>query len=355
MIIYRPDFSFVASLRASLDVWGSGGGYGTRPDLSDVEPLGGGMVRIWNQPEYRAERFISWWSVASVRGFGSAREVSLEYDLAIGTDMTMTAAGAKLPGLTGRYFGGPQGFPWETYDLSPCSMWENRLWHGPLTSKGYALGNYLYCVRNPSRPDGTPGLPASPARYDGSGNPEHSRLMTTGYLEPGRTHRIRQTIRLNTVLDPAFRPQSIDDALGNGNPDGLLRIELDGQTVGEWDTVTFRGEEGVRFFSAWLNIYQGGTGRYVTSRCHYDLGRVSISADEQPQQQPEGDPMATVTVIVPEGTEVQVLNAIPPDPALAALQARFDTYVAAVRAKAQAAKDADAARIEGQDVLDIVP
>ncbi len=81
-----------------------------------------------------------------------------------------------------------------------------------------------------------------------------------------------------------------------------------------------------------------------------------VTMPEGPGTQPEGNLMAQITVIVPEGTDVQVLNALPTDTAaLAALQTRFDTYVAAVRAKAQLDKDADDANVAGAGVLGITP
>ena len=68
--------------------------------------------------------------------------------------------------------------------------------------------------------------------------------------------------------------------------------------------------------------------------------------------------MADITIYKPAGTTIDVIDGVPPSDqsaAIAALQAQVDTLTAkitAARNAAQAAKDADAAKTDGQDVLD---
>lgn len=380
---HRPDFTTKERVRATLD-WINP----NRPTLEqDMEILSGNRLRIWNEPAIQNERFLDAYILSPLHGFDQAKTVSLAYDACIPEDMAMTADGAKLPGLTGMWDGANVGFPlpYAFADVRAPAKWELRLWHGPKTARGYHLGCYAYLVRNPTvawqRTDGAgfgipgqlhdvPGIPSWPGKYYGSGNQQQggwddvaqkpTGLMTSGWLIPGKVHRIEQIITLNTLADPNFRPQEsgqqgLDEALANARTDGILIIKLDGVIVGEWRDVAFRGETQAGFFAVWLNYYQGGTKRFVSARSHFDIGNVEITAE--PNQQPQGDSMETVDVSYdPSKVTVNLVTGGNP------LQAQLDTAnttiatltakINAAKAAAQADNDADKANVAGQGVLD---
>ncbi len=369
-----PDFSSLATLHRDLV-----------PYVSDdrlIDILGGGRIRTRNDPTVQLnEKFFDGYVQGAFHDFIGAEEVTLAYTLRIDQSVVgaMREIGCKLPGfstewLDGRYVGG--GFAYLEYDVGMWSCWDCLHWHGrydPVRG-GFPLNHYPYLLCNPSY-RGNPGDPAPPGRYSGSGNPWYWQFDTGAVLLPDFDNQLELTVRVNTLKDPTLKPQrtadqaGLDAALANGNRDGLIRTKLNGKTVYEATDVMFRGETGhvrawgfdgtllydgpANYFVIWLLIFQGGHGTYPSGPSFYELSNVSITVG-QPQVKPQGEVMADITVIVPANTNVVVLNAMPVDNG-PAVQAKFDAYVAAVRAKAQAAKDADAAKVDGQDVLDIVP
>lgn len=139
--------------------------------------------------------------------------------------------------------------------------------------------------------------------------------------------------------------------------------------------VAFRGLDCVRIQSIpFVNIYQGGRGNPVTLEGypkgpeHYDLAAMVASLEyigppSQPQQPQPGDDMATITIFVPTGTVVTTVESPdgkPPtsnDALVAALRAENTTLRGAIttlQQRAQARKDADNAKVEGQDDLDLI-
>jgi len=284
-----------------------------RLELIDVPEYGVKGVRIWasyvGNPGRTTpnEKLVAWWltlepklkgprSRPYQRNYGEGyTHLFVRYLLRIGEDFLTGAGvlGGKLPGMTGTYNVQSEGTaPPDPY-WSAFASWEARLVQGAPTPQGIPLGVYAYVTRNPShigdRSDPPAlfgkrvrGLPATPGRYDGSGNPEYWRWMTSGLLQVGRWHCLEQEVKLNTVKNVAFvTPPAIDRqsqldaeaaALKNANEDGEMRVWLDGKLVGEWLDVAYRGEDRVRIYAApFVNIYQGGRGTYPKGPEHYDL------------------------------------------------------------------------------------
>ncbi len=286
---------------------GTSNNYLARPILSDdVDILGGNMARSWNYPgQYSNNRFWPDGYTEGARlGFIGSSYLQAEYTLCVGTDVqaAMQQLGTKLMGFLGTWYdSGTLGGPWLDIDvdLSGANNWVNILWHGRYDSGlgGYPLSQYNFLCRDPSYL-GVQGVPSWQNLYSGSGPPEQYKSNTTGVLIPGVYHRIRHTVRLNSVIDPNFRPSRANtvpawqECTDNGNPDGLIRIELDGVTVYEANDVTFRGEIGTitvpatgytgmpGFFAFWHDIYMGGTGSYTTSDSHYDYGQFTLTDEE---------------------------------------------------------------------------
>ncbi len=288
--------------------------------------------------------------------------LKVEFDLTIGEDVpaAMRAEGCKLFGMVGYYDMSGSGFP-TLPSPSPYGAWAALLWHGPFVAGEAELKVYGYFVSDPRFRDNL----ANVGMYGGSGD-QHGPLPTTAKLKAGQRNRLGLTCVMNSVVDKnlilpapfgnyAQDKPAIDAAFANANPDGYLGVTVNDDIVGEWDTVAFRGEDRIRNGYVLCNVYHGGRPpeSLPSARCHYDMGNLVVT-DNLNAVQPQGEVMADITVIVPANTNVVVLNALPVDNG-PAVQAKFDAYVAAVRAKAQAAKDADAAKVDGQDVLDIVP
>lgn len=416
MILYREDFATEAGIRGRA-VGIDGNTVNPLVPSRRIEYLndnGLPFVRVWashvGNPlgTPHTEKLVAWWYAAEPKQAGARAQpwhrdygdgythAFVRYLIRIGEDVAANAGilAGKFPGMTGTYdiqaaYTTPPAPRYSRFATFECRhgflhtddpAWRKAHPSDPIGK--VALTEYYYGVRAPrTRPD-VPGLPASLGRYDGQGTPGGPPI-TSGFLTPGRWHCIEQEIKLNSVRDrtlflpggTAELPQHEQMALDNAIDDGELRTWLDGVLVYENVRVAFRGLDCVRIQSIpFVNIYQGGRGNPVTLEGypkgpeHYDLAAMVASLEyigppSQPQQPQPGDDMATITIFVPTGTVVTTVESPdgkPPtsnDALVAALRAENTTLRGAIttlQQRAQARKDADNAKVEGQDDLDLI-
>lgn len=367
------------------------------------------FARIWasyvGNPEGTQpnEKLVAWWCTAEPklpgararpfqRTYGDGySHLFCRYLIRIGEDVATGNAerGTKLPGMAGMYdiaagVIAPPGPPWSNDEppMTAFATWEARMYAGAAAADGrHPLAVYFYGCRTPS------GINASPGKYYGSGIGGFA--VPDAWLVPGQWHCIEQECKMNTVKDPTLRVPRVDvrdfpeatradnpdlsrylDAQwiemdANANHDGEMRVWLDGKLVGEWTNIGYRGLDCVRIQAVpWVNIYQGGHGTYPQGPEHYDLAAM-VAATEYvgPPKSTQGDTMADqfVTIVVPEGVKINPIttpDGKPPAGDAKALEAmttnrnEWKTYAETLLADAQAAKDADTAKVDGQASLD---
>lgn len=264
-------------------------------EIIDWPQYGLKAARVWAITTN--QRLISWHHWAEPKQTGPlARPYQRDYGdgythlffrflMCIGEDLQlgMTEQGMKLPGMAGMYEWSTSG----AITLPPPSsfaVWEARLWHTPLSAAHpgrHRLGTYFY------------GVEAPVGKYGGSGNPA-GPLFTSGYLKAGTVHCIEQEIKLNTMaanstaaVDAVRLPgagaaavaAAVAEVTANANPDGEMRVWLDGVKVFERTDMRIRGIDKARIQGIpFLNIYHGGMGK-PKAQFHYDIGGICVATE----------------------------------------------------------------------------
>jgi hypothetical protein len=171
-------------------------------------------------------------------------EIYFRYYLKFDPDWKNATSGGKLPGISGTY--GKAG--WGGRKVNGSDGWSARgLFESRNGADSTAIG--FYCYHADMR-----------GRYG-----ENFRFSPR--LEHGRWYCIEQYCKLNTL----------GDAGGRGQSNGILRGWIDGQLAFEKTDIRFRDVDSLKIEEVWINVYHGGETPVPRDDIHLYLDNLVIS------------------------------------------------------------------------------